>query len=120
MIRRPPRSTLVPYTTLCRSPRRLQPGPRRAPRRPAVPSRGPASCRLPGHGPSTGTPSPLTQGRRDGHPGPFTPLHAAPRRGWRDVNAALDRLGRWCAHRHWIVLLAWLVLLAAILTASRL
>src|SRR3712207_8518660 len=41
MIRRPPRSTLLPYTTLFRSPRallaaRLLDGPRRGPHRPAV------------------------------------------------------------------------------------
>src|SRR3712207_7200940 len=37
MIRRPPRSTLFPYTTLFRSPRRL---PRRPDRQRAVPGRG--------------------------------------------------------------------------------
>jgi putative drug exporter of the RND superfamily len=36
------------------------------------------------------------------------------------MNAALERLGRWCARRHWTVLLVWLVLLAASLTTARL
>ncbi len=31
------------------------------------------------------------------------------------MNAFLERLGRWCAHRHWLVIIAWLVVLAAIL-----
>jgi putative drug exporter of the RND superfamily len=35
------------------------------------------------------------------------------------VNAALDRLGRWCARRHWLVLVVWLVLLVATLLANR-
>jgi len=36
------------------------------------------------------------------------------------MNAALERLGRWCARRHWLVLLVWLLLVAASLTTSRL
>jgi putative drug exporter of the RND superfamily len=36
------------------------------------------------------------------------------------MNAALERLGRWCARRHWTVLLVWLLLLAASLTTARL
>jgi putative drug exporter of the RND superfamily len=35
------------------------------------------------------------------------------------MNAALERLGRWCARRHWVVLLLWLVLLAGSLTTAR-
>src|SRR5947209_14613403 len=50
MIRRPPGSTLFPYTTLFRSPRRGAPGrrqPARAARRPPAPHR---PARLPGEG----------------------------------------------------------------------
>src|SRR2546430_10189253 len=50
MIRRPPRSTLFPYTTLFRSPRS---GPDAPPPTPAPP----ASC-APAGGPRSGTPSP--------------------------------------------------------------
>ncbi|CCH86705.1 MMPL domain transmembrane transporter [Modestobacter italicus] len=35
------------------------------------------------------------------------------------MNAALDRLGRWCAHRHWAVLAVWVLVLAAVVLASR-
>src|SRR6266550_6513473 len=44
MIRRPPRSTLFPYTTLFRSRRRCSRG-RRRPRDPRRPSRGPGTGR---------------------------------------------------------------------------
>ncbi|MBV9593292.1 MAG: MMPL family transporter, partial [Actinobacteria bacterium] len=30
------------------------------------------------------------------------------------MNALLDRLGQWCAHRHWVVIAAWVVILAVL------
>ncbi len=35
------------------------------------------------------------------------------------MNAALDRLGRWCAHRHWVVLAVWVLVLAAVVLSAR-
>src|SRR6185312_9041215 len=31
------------------------------------------------------------------------------------VNAFLDRMGRFCARRHWIVIVAWVIILGALL-----
>ncbi|MGY1832841.1 MMPL family transporter [Geodermatophilus sp. SYSU D01180] len=36
------------------------------------------------------------------------------------MNAALDRLGRWCARRHWAVVVAWGVVLAGVLVSASL
>src|SRR5260370_30989789 len=84
MIRRPPRSTLFPYTTLFRSPIRNEPEPGPAPRD-ALRRRSlcPADRELAGSG--RGAAPRRGRGRHDGGGGPRPPASSASLRAGRDI-----------------------------------